>query len=78
MWENDTLTANDIINHFENPVQLLDFLEHKIIKKYPLRVSQDKVFFNVVYETCYDSMSKKQKEIIEENYPNLYSPSREK
>ncbi|MBJ8403892.1 hypothetical protein I6M91_06215 [Citrobacter cronae] len=71
MWESDTLTADDIIRHFENPVQVRDFLENKIIKKYPLRVSQDKVFFNVVYETCYDSMSDKQKEIIEENYSNL-------
>uniref|UniRef100_UPI001F1B854C hypothetical protein n=1 Tax=Citrobacter koseri TaxID=545 RepID=UPI001F1B854C len=53
MWESDTLTADDIIRHFENPVQIRDFLENKIIKKYPLRVSQDKVFFNVVYETCY-------------------------
>lgn len=76
MWESDTLTANDIINHLENPVQLRDFLENKIIKKYPLRVSQDKVFFNVVHETCYDSMSNKQKEIIEENYQESFSSLR--
>ncbi|MBH3314195.1 hypothetical protein I5N64_05630 [Serratia marcescens] len=78
MWESDTLTAADIINHFENPVQLLDFLENKTMKKYPLRVSQDKIFFNVVYETCYDSMSNKQKEIIEENYPDLCFSSKKR
>ncbi|MDU3504712.1 MAG: hypothetical protein E7F53_04090 [Morganella morganii] len=76
MWEGDILTANDIINHFENPVQIRDFLESKVIKKYPFRVSQDKVFFNVVYETCYDSMSDKQKEIIADNYPDLPFPLR--
>lgn len=76
MWESDTLTATDIINHFENPVQLLDFLENKTMRKHELRVSQDKIFFNAVYEICYDSMSNKQKEIIEENYPDLYSSSR--
>lgn len=68
MWESDTLTAVDIINHFERPAQLNDFLENKVVKKYPLRVSKNKMFFNVLYETCYDSMNEKQKEIIEENY----------
>lgn len=64
MWEGEKLTAKDIINHFENPIQLHDFIENKETKKYPLRVSEDKIFFNVVCETGYDAISKKHKEIF--------------
>ncbi|MCW4989974.1 hypothetical protein [Enterobacter mori] len=71
MWEGDTLTAKDIINHFENPIQLHDFIENKEIKKYPLRTSVDKIFFNVVCETGYDSMSKKHREIFKSLNPDL-------
>lgn len=57
MWKSDVLTASDIINHFNDPVQLQDFLKHQKTGEYPLRINKSKVFFNVVNETDYDTMS---------------------
>jgi hypothetical protein len=62
MWENDVLSASDIINHFNNPIQIQDFIDHKNTKKHLLRVNKSKVFFNVVCETDYDSLSAEQGE----------------
>ncbi|WP_152544077.1 nuclease-related domain-containing protein [Pectobacterium parmentieri] len=57
MWESDTLKASDIINHFNNPVQLQDFIKYEKTGEYPLIIKQRKVFFNVVTETDYDTMN---------------------
>lgn len=62
MWESDALSASDIINHFNDPVQLKDFLKHQKIEKHPLRVNRRKMFFNVLRETDFDTMSAEQSE----------------
>lgn len=62
MWESDTLKASDIINHFNNPVQLHDFIKYEKLGEHPLIIKQNKVFFNVVPETDYDTMSAEQSE----------------
>lgn len=62
MWESDTLTASDVINHFNDPVQLQDFLKHQKTGEYPLRINKSKIFYNVVNETDYDTMSTEQSE----------------
>jgi hypothetical protein len=62
MWEGDILKASDILNHFNNPVQLQDFLKYQKTGEYELRINQSKVFFNVVNETDYDTMCADQNE----------------
>lgn len=62
MWESDVLKSSDILNHFNNPVQLQDFIKYEKTGEYPLRINLSKVFFNVVNETDYDTMSSEQNE----------------
>lgn len=57
MWESDILKASDIINHFNAPVQLHDFLKYQKTGNYPLRINKSKIFFNIVNETDYDTMN---------------------
>lgn len=64
MWKSDVLTASDIINHFNEPVQLQDFLKHQKTKEYLLRINKSKVFLNVVNETDYDTMSAEHSEFF--------------
>ena len=38
-------------------MQLHDFIKHKKTGVYPLRINKEKIFFNMVNETDYDTMS---------------------
>ncbi|MBL0866616.1 hypothetical protein G5647_09270 [Pectobacterium carotovorum] len=67
MWEGDSLRASDIINHFNNPVQLNDFLKHGDINTHILRVNESKAFFNRVIETNYDAISDEQAKVIQKS-----------
>ncbi|MEI7223683.1 hypothetical protein [Pectobacterium carotovorum] len=64
MWEGEKLRASDVINHFNSPVQLNDFMKHECINTYPLRVNENKMFLNRVFETNYDAISEEQESII--------------
>ncbi|MCW1834142.1 hypothetical protein OLZ33_19360 [Pantoea ananatis] len=57
MWEGESLTSTDIINHFNNPRQLTDFEEYTHFKQYPLRTSRERMFFNCLLETDHDAMA---------------------
>ena len=57
MWEGETLSSSDIINHFNKPRQLSDFEDHSQYKMYPLRTSEERMFINYLLETDHDAMA---------------------
>jgi len=57
MWSGEALSSSDIINHFNNPVQLREFINFSSLETYPLKTSDNKLFYNIVTETDYDAIS---------------------
>nr|WP_310615762.1 hypothetical protein [Pantoea cypripedii] len=62
LWENDTLQANDLLSQFNEPIQLVSFIDNTMISRHFLPIDSEVAFGVCLATTDLDKMKKEKQQ----------------